>query len=75
MVFFEEPGYYADDDQHSSLLVGHPDPGSKILSMNHLLGINGVWIGFAIGPIAGFLLAYGYFRTGKWKNKLSSILL
>jgi putative MATE family efflux protein len=45
-------------------------PVAKILSMNHLLGINGVWIGFAIGPIAGFLLAYGYFRTGKWKNKI-----
>jgi len=45
-------------------------PVAKILSMNHFLGINGVWIGFAIGPLAGFLLAYGYFLTGKWKNKI-----
>jgi len=45
-------------------------PVAKILSTNLHLGINGVWIGFAIGPVAGFLVAYGYYLTGKWKNKI-----
>lgn len=37
--------------------------------LSHAIGINGVWWGISAGYIAGFLLAWGYYKSGRWLRK------
>lgn len=34
------------------------------------LGTTGIWIGMAASPVAGLLLSYLYYRTGRWRAKV-----
>jgi Na+-driven multidrug efflux pump len=34
------------------------------------LGSLGIWMGAPISWVIGFLMAYAYYRTGRWKKKL-----
>ncbi len=45
-------------------------PFSWLLSIYFQLGAKGIWIGMAIGPVAGFLVALAYYRSGRWENKI-----
>ncbi|MGQ9473821.1 MAG: MATE family efflux transporter [Candidatus Caldatribacteriaceae bacterium] len=45
-------------------------PLAKILSSLPQLQERGIWISQIIGPTAGFLIAYGYYLTGRWQNKI-----
>lgn len=45
-------------------------PLAKILSSLPQLQEQGIWISQIIGPTAGFLIAYGYYLTGRWQNKI-----
>lgn len=33
-------------------------------------GIKGVWIAIVAGPVAGTILNYAYYRTGRWKHRV-----
>jgi putative MATE family efflux protein len=44
-------------------------PLAKLLSSIPALGVNGIWMGVALSPLAGLLVSYLYYRTGKWKSK------
>ena len=45
-------------------------PFSWLLSIYFQFGAKGIWIGMAIGPVVGFLVALAYYRSGRWKNKI-----
>ncbi len=45
-------------------------PLAKFLSSFPSLGEKGIWLSQIIGPIAGFLIAYIYFLTGRWQSKI-----
>lgn len=44
-------------------------PLAKILSGLPGLGVNGVWIASAVSPVVGLALSYGYYLSGRWRNK------
>ena len=43
-------------------------PGAYLLSEK--LGAEGIWWSIPIGWVMGLLMAYAYYLTGKWKNKV-----
>jgi Na+-driven multidrug efflux pump len=43
-------------------------PGAYLLSEN--FGAVGIWWSIPIGWVMGLILAYAYYLTGKWKNKV-----
>ncbi|NLJ84934.1 MAG: MATE family efflux transporter [Firmicutes bacterium] len=45
-------------------------PLAKYLSSIPELGVGGVWLGIAMGSVAGFLLNFGYYKTGRWKRRV-----
>ncbi|MGE5553427.1 MAG: MATE family efflux transporter [Betaproteobacteria bacterium] len=44
-------------------------PLAKVLSAVPSLGPTGIWVAVAASPVAGLLLSYGYYLTGRWKTK------
>ncbi|MCX7667977.1 MAG: MATE family efflux transporter [Atribacterota bacterium] len=45
-------------------------PLAKVLSSMPNLAERGIWISQIIGPLAGFLIAYIYYLSGRWQNKI-----
>ncbi len=45
-------------------------PLAKVLSSFPSLAERGIWISQVIGPLAGFLIAYFYYLSGRWENKI-----
>lgn len=45
-------------------------PLAKVLSSLPNLAERGIWISQIIGPLAGFLIAYIYYLSGRWENKI-----
>ena len=45
-------------------------PLAKVLSSIPGLAERGIWISQIIGPLAGFLIAYVYYLSGRWQNKI-----
>jgi Na+-driven multidrug efflux pump len=45
-------------------------PLAKVLSSLPDLAERGIWISQIIGPLAGFLIAYVYYLSGRWQNKI-----
>ncbi|MBC7216624.1 MAG: MATE family efflux transporter [Candidatus Caldatribacterium sp.] len=43
-------------------------PVAKLLSMTSLAE-RGIWMSFVAGPVAGYLIAYLYYLSGKWEAK------
>ncbi len=44
-------------------------PLAKLLSLTSLAE-RGIWVSFVAGPIAGYLIAYFYYLSGKWETKV-----
>lgn len=43
-------------------------PVAKFLSLTSLAE-RGIWVSFVAGPVAGYLIAYLYYLSGKWETK------
>lgn len=44
-------------------------PVAKLLSLTSLAE-RGIWVSFVAGPVAGYLIAYLYYLSGKWETKV-----
>ncbi len=45
-------------------------PLAAVLSRLPRFGIKGVWMALVAGPIAGSILNYAYYKTGRWKRRV-----
>ncbi len=45
-------------------------PMAAILSRLPGFGVTGVWVAIVAGPVAGTILNYAYYRTGRWKSRV-----
>lgn len=47
-------------------------PLAEFLSRIPSLGVTGVWVATAASPMLGFLLAWAYYSTGRWKRMVAA---
>jgi len=45
-------------------------PVAYIMSKNPGIGVSGIWWSIPIGWLSGVILYWGYYRMGRWKDKV-----